>query len=119
MPGITDARSDLYIVQDPANQNWYLQFANTRERLLFAGATQEEREANVEAMAELMKMGQRENWSPLFDGLDGEVTADNLLSGVQRVFYEDQVDPVWEAEETEDALGSMVEVGELLLEALL
>ncbi len=119
MPISSDAADiDLYIVQDQADQNWYLQFSNTAERIRFAGATAEEQAAHVQSMAGLMEQNQAQLWAPLFEGVPPDLTADNVLSGVQRVWYAGRADPVWQSEAAEDALDVMVEVGELLLEAI-
>lgn len=84
----------------------------------FAGEAGEEQAANVQGMAGLMEENQNELWGPLFEGAPPDLTADDVLSGVQRVFYAGRADPVWEAEAEEDALELMVEVGQLLLEAI-
>jgi hypothetical protein len=118
MPIVNEAGIDLYILQDQVDQNWYLQFSNSVERIRFAGATVEEQAANVQGMAGLMEQNQRELWAPLFDGVSPDLTADQVLSGVQRVWYANGADPVWQAAADQDALDVMVEVGELLLDVI-
>ena len=119
MPVWNDAPLDVYILQDPVDQHWYLQYPNTTERFRFAGETPEIEEANVRAMAGLMEAGQGELWGPLFEGADANLTAADVLGNTTRLFYENVEAPVWAATaEDETVLSQMVEVGAELLALL-
>lgn len=112
------ALNSLVIFQDPQDGDWYMGVAGTNYRLRFAGETDEIQQTNIQAMAGWMEEGQTTNWDLLFDDAGEGFDAANLLSGTGEIWYADGVEPVWTADEGENALIDIVQAGLDLLGVL-
>ena len=119
MPHWGEAQLEIFIRQDPADNNWYLAYANTDRRIRFAGDLAQQ-QANIEQLATNSSFGQTEHWSAFFDGQDAGLTAEDVLGGVGRVWYANGQAPVWEAAvgSEETAFTEIVEFGEEFCEIL-
>ena len=120
MPHWGEAQLEVFIRQDPADNNWYLAYANTDRRIRFAGDLAQQ-QANIEQLATNSGLLAKLSTGRLF-------LMDKMQVSLRRTFSGEWVgygDAEWQAAVWEAAAGSeetafteIVEFGEEFCEIL-